>query len=186
MFVSERGEIHVELESDVERRVRGRKWERKMSAGIDMSSGRRARCLSHPRFFAAHGMGMVFSSGEEEMGSGKRYKEEHIWSSKIDSFNNSIHHNTHSLTPHSHSTTFCLNKPTPHRQHALRCSPRCSPRARPGWQHHLWSRDCVSGSTARPLVTPPFHSHSNRRATAALDIFLGNCSRSPTGLDSLG
>jgi hypothetical protein len=99
MFVSERGEIHVELESDVERRVRGRKWERKMSAGIDMSSGRRARCLSHPRFFAAHGMGMVFSSGEEEMGSGKRYKEEHIWSSKIDSFNNSIHHNT----PHTHS-----------------------------------------------------------------------------------
>jgi hypothetical protein len=159
MFVSERGEIHVELESDVERRVRGRKWERKMSAGIDMSSGRRARCLSHPRFFAAHGMGMVFSSGEEEMGSGKRYKEEHIWSSKIDSFNNSIHHNT----PHTHS----------HHTHTHTTSPTCSsllsslfsPRSPRLAAPSLVTRLCewLDGATScHPTFPLPFQSPRHR------------------------
>ncbi|GFZ46959.1 hypothetical protein JCM24511_04185 [Saitozyma sp. JCM 24511] len=67
ILFSERKKIHVELESDVERRVRGRKWERKIH--LEWEESKRS---VPPRFFLHMGMGMVFSSGQEEMGSGKK------------------------------------------------------------------------------------------------------------------
>jgi hypothetical protein len=67
-----------------------------------------------PRFFSAHGDGeWVFRPESKRWAREKGYKEEHIWSSKIDSFNNSIHHNTPHTTHNTQHTTlspdFCLN-----------------------------------------------------------------------------